>query len=248
MNAYLQLGQDQRAKAIVDERNSVPQLPDNYRLSAYTAFAAIPVRYAIERGDWAEAAALTVTPSPYAQAEGITRFGRALGAARSGDPAGAKRDVAELAKLREKLVAANDLYWAAQTETYAQAAEAWIALAERKPRPALTAMRAAADREDHTEKNVALENRLSPMRELLGEMLLVMGRPAEAQREFDASLQTVPNRFRSLAGAARAAASQRHEEDARAYYERLLALTQDADSERPAMLAARAYITKHSTP
>ena len=248
MNAYLQLGQDQRAKAIVDERNSVPQLPDNYRLSAYTAFAAIPVRYAIERGDWAEAAALTVTPSPHAQAEGITWFGRALGAARSGDPAGAKRDVAELARVREKLIAANDPYWAAQMETYAQAAEAWIALAERKPRPALTTMRAAADREDHTEKNVALENRLSPMRELLGEMLLEMGRPAEAQREFDASLQTVPNRFRSLAGAARAAASLRRAEDARAYCERLVALTQYADSERPAITAARAYITKHSTP
>jgi tetratricopeptide (TPR) repeat protein len=223
-------------------------LPGNYRLSAYTAFAAIPVRYAIERGAWTEAAALTVSPSPYAQAEGITWFGRALGAARSGDPAGAKRSVAELSKLREKLVVANEPYWAGQMEIYAQAAEAWVALAERKPRPALTAMRAAADREDHTEKNVALENRLSPMRELLGEMLLEMNRPADAQREFDASLQTVPNRFRSLAGAARAAASLRHEEDARAYHERLLALTQDADSERPAVVAARAYITKHSTP
>jgi hypothetical protein len=247
MNAYLQLGQDNRAKAIVDDRNSVPQLPDNYRLSAYTAFAAIPVRYAIERGDWAQAAALAVAPSPYAQADGITWFGRALGAARSGDPANAKRSLAELSRLREKLAAANDHYWAGQMEIYAQAAQAWIALAERKPRPALTAMRAAAEREDHTEKNVALENRVSPMRELLGEMLLEMGHPAEAQREFDVSLQTMPNRFRSLAGAARAADSLRHERDARAYYERLVALTQDADSERPAVLAARAYITKHST-
>lgn len=240
MNAYLQLGQDKRAKAIVDERNSVAQLPDNYRLSAYTAFAAIPVRYAIERGDWAQAAALKVAPSPYAQAEGITWFGRALGAARSGDPAGAKRSVAELTRVREKLAAANDHYWAGQMAIYEQAAQAWIALAERKPRPALTAMRAAADREDHTEKNVALENRLSPMRELLGELLLEMARPAEAQREFDASLQTVPNRLRSLAGATRAAASLRHEDDARTYNQRLLALTQDADSERPAILAARA--------
>jgi hypothetical protein len=247
MNAYLQLGQDKRAKAIVDERNSVPQLPGEYRLSAYTAFAAIPVRYAIERGDWAAAAALPVAPSPYPQAEAITWFGRALGAARSGDPASAKRSVAELSRLREKLVAANEHYWVAVMDGYSQAAEAWIALAERKPRPALTAMRAAADREDHIEKNVALENRLSPMRELLGELLLEMGRPAEAQREFDASLQTVPNRFRSLAGAARAATSLRHEEDARAYSERLLALTQDADSERPAVVAARAYIAHHST-
>lgn len=248
MNAYLQLGQDQKAKAIVDERNSVTQLPGDYRLSGHTAFAAIPVRFAIERGEWADAAALTPTPSPYPQAEAITWFGRALGAARSGDPAGAKRDVVELNRLRAKLAANNDEYWVTQTDIYTQAAEAWIALSEHRLRRAVAVMRAAADREDLAEKNVAMENRLSPMRELLGELLLEAGRPEEAQREFAASLQTVPNRYRSLAGAARAAGMLRHEEDARTYHERLIALTQDADSERPAILAARAYLTRHTSP
>jgi tetratricopeptide (TPR) repeat protein len=248
MNAYLQLGQDKKAKAIFDERNSVAQLPGDYRLSGHTAFAAIPVRYAIERGEWEEAAALAPTPSPYPQAEAITWFGRALGAARSGDPAGARRDLGELGRLRAKLAAANDEYWVTQLDIYTQAAEAWIALAEHRPRRAVSSMRASADREDHVEKNVAMENRLSPMRELLGELLLEAGRPEEAQREFDASLQTVPNRYRSLAGAARAAGLLKHEEDARAYHERLIALTQDADSERPAMLAARTYLMKHTSP
>jgi hypothetical protein len=248
MNAYLQLGQDRKAKAIVDERNAVRQLPGDYRLSGHTAFAAIPVRYAIERGEWAEAAVLTPTPSPYPQAEAITWFGRALGAARSDDPARAQRDVGELGRLRTKLADSNDEYWVTQLDIYIQAAEAWVALAEHRPRRALIAMRAAADREDRTEKNVAMENRLSPMRELLGELLLEAGRPDEAQREFDASLQTVPNRYRSLAGAARAAGLLRHEQDARAYHERLLALTQDADSERPAILAARAYVNNHGSP
>jgi tetratricopeptide (TPR) repeat protein len=248
MNAYLQLGQDKKARAIVDERNTVMQLPGDYRLSGHTAFAAIPVRYAIERGEWAEAATLTPTPSSYPQAEAITWFGRALGAARSDDPVRARRDVGELARLRAKLAAANDEYWVAQIDIYTQAAEAWIALAEHRPRRALIAMRAAADREDRTEKNVAMENRLSPMRELLGELLLEAGRPDEAQREFDASLQTVPNRYRSLAGAARAAGLLHHEQDALTYHERLLALTQDADSERAAILAARAYVGNHSSP
>jgi hypothetical protein len=248
MNAYLQLAQDQKAKAIVDERNTVQQLPGDYRLSGHTAFAAIPVRYAIERGEWAEAAALPVAPSVYPQAEAVAWFGRALGAARSGDPAHARRDLDELARLRAKLAAANDEYWLTQLDIYTQAAEAWIALAERRPRRAGVAMRAAADREDHTEKNVAMENRLSPMRELLGELLLELGKPDEAQREFEASLQTVPNRYRSLAGAARAAGLLRHEADARAYHERLLALTQDADSTRPAILAARAYLANRSSP
>jgi len=248
MNAYLQLGQDEKAKAIVDERNTVNQLSGDYRLSGHTAFAAIPVRYAIERGEWAEAAELPVAPSPYPQAEAITWFGRALGAARSGDPVDARRDVNELARLRAKLSAAKDEYWVAQLDIYTQAAEAWIALAEHRPRRALMSMREAADREDRTEKNVAMENRLSPMRELLGELLLEAGRPDEAQREFDASLQTVPNRYRSLAGAARASGLLRHEQDARTYHERLLTLTRDADSERPGILAARAYVSNHGSP
>jgi hypothetical protein len=248
VNAYLQLGQDKRAKAIVDERNSMTQLPGDYRLSGHTAFAAIPVRYAIERGEWAEAAALVPSPSPYPQAQAITWFGRALGAARSGDPTAARRSVAELAPLRAKLIAANEAYWAAQIDIYTLAAEGWIALAERRPRKAIASMRAAAEREDHEEKNVAMENRLSPMRELLGELLLEARRPEEAQREFAASLQVVPNRFRSLAGAARAAVLLKHEEDARVYHRRLLALTQDADTERPAMLAAREYLASRASP
>lgn len=247
MNAYLQIGQDKQAKAIVDERNSVSQLPREFRLSGHTAFAAIPVRYAIERGEWTEAAALAAAASPYPQAQAITSFGRALGAARSGDATAARRSLAELAPLRAKLVAANETYWAGQVDIYTLAAEAWISMAERRPRKAITSMRAAADREDHEEKNVAMENRLSPMRELLGELLLEARQPAQAQREFAASLQMVPNRFRSLAGAARAAAMLKHEEDARAYYERLLALTQDADTERSAMLEARAYLAKRAS-
>lgn len=246
-NAYLQLGQDRRAKAILDERNSVTGLPGDYRLSGHTAFAAIPVRYAIERGAWAEAAALSPAPSPYPQAEVVTLFGRALGAARSGDPAAARRSVAALAPLRAQLVAANESYWAAQVDIYALAAEGWIALAERRPHKAIAAMREAAQREDREEKNVAMENRLSPMRELLGEMLLEAGQPGQAQREFVASLQGVPNRFRSLAGAARASALLKHEEDARVYYARLLALTQNADTQRPAMLAAREYLAKRAS-
>jgi tetratricopeptide (TPR) repeat protein len=144
-------------------------------------------------------------------------------------------------------VAANETYWAEQVDIYTLAAEGWIAMAERHPRKAIASMRAAAEREDHEEKNVAMENRLSPMRELLGELLLEARQPAQAQREFDASLQVVPNRYRSLAGAARAAVMLKHEEDARAYYERLQALTQDAETERPAMVAARDYLAKRSS-
>ena len=244
-NAYLQLAQDKRARAIVDERNSVAELSPDYRYSGHTAFAAIPVRYAIERGAWAEAAALQVPRTPYPQAEAITWFGRALGAARSGDLADARRDIDEIARLRAELASAHDAYWIEQLDVQADAARAWIALGERRVDEAIASMRAAADREDRTEKNVAMENRLSPMRELLGELLLEASRPAEAQREFEVSLTSVPNRFRSLAGAGRAAALAGHKAQARLHYEQLLVLARDADSERAPLKAAREFLAKH---
>jgi tetratricopeptide (TPR) repeat protein len=244
-NAYLQLAQDKRARAIVDERNSVAELPPDYRYSGHTAFAAIPVRYAIERGAWAEAATLQVPHTPYPQAEAITWFGRALGAARSGDLADARRDIDEITRLRGELASTHDAYWMEQLDVQADAAKAWIALGERRLDEAIASMRAAADREDRTEKNVAMENRLSPMRELLGELLLEAGRPAEAQREFELSLTSVPNRFRSLAGAGRAAALAGHKAQARLHYEQLLVLARDADSDRPPLKAAREFLAKH---
>jgi hypothetical protein len=244
-NAYLQLAQDKRARAIVDERNSVAELPPEFRYSAHTAFAAIPVRYAIERGAWSEAAQLSPPRTPYAQAAAITWFGRALGAARSADLDGARRDVDEIVRLQAQLASAQDAYWAEQVDIQAEAARAWIALGERDMDSAIALMRSAADREDRTEKHVAMENRLSPMRELLGELLLQAGRPAEAQREFELSMKYRPNRFRSLAGAGRAADAAGHKTQARLYYGQLLALARDADGERAQIKMAREFLSKH---
>jgi hypothetical protein len=244
-NAYLQLAQDKAARAIVDERNSLAEFPPDYRLSGHTAFAAIPVRYAIERGAWAEAAVLPPPRTPYPQAEAITWFGRALGAARSENLADARRDCDEIARLRARLASADDAYWAEQLDIQAEAARAWIAFGERHADEAIASMRAAADREDRTEKHVAMENRLSPMRELLGELLLEAGRPAEAQRQFELSLESVPNRFRSLAGAGRAAALAGHKAQARLHFQQLLVLARDADSDRAPLKEARAFLAKH---
>jgi hypothetical protein len=241
-NAYLQLAQDQRAKAIVDARNSMSGYPAAIRYSGHTAFAAIPVRYAIERSAWAEAAALQPAPTPYPQAEAITWFGRALGAARSGDLAGARLDLGEIVRLRDQLAAAHDSYWTEQIDIQRKAAGAWIELGEKKIDEAVESMREAADREDRTEKHVAMENRLSPMRELLGEVLLEAKRPAEAAHEFEVSLRTAPNRFRSLAGAGQAADMSGDRARARIYYQQLVALARDADGERSALTRAREFL------
>ena len=100
--AYLQLGQDAKAKAVIDEMNAVTGFTETFLPGPY-ALAASPARYAVERGDWKAAAALQVRPSPLAQVQAITYFARALGAARSGNPEAAKADIAKLAELRDKL-------------------------------------------------------------------------------------------------------------------------------------------------
>lgn len=245
-NAYMQLAQDTRAKALVDQRNSIAVMPAGERITNHTAYATIPVRYAIERGAWAEAAALPPMTTPYKEAEAIIWFGRALGAARSGDPAGAKKDLAELSRLHQEISTTGDPYWAEQVGIQEAAATAWIALADKQTAQAITAMQDAADREDRTEKNVAMENRLSPMRELLGELLLEAGKPADALPQFERSLKTVPNRIRSLDGAARAAAQSGNRGVATSYYKQLLTLTAHADADRPALRAAREYVAANS--
>jgi hypothetical protein len=240
--AYLQLGQDRRAKEIVDMRNSVGVLTPNFRYTAHTAFAAIPVRYALDRSAWAEAAALPVMKTPYAQAEAISWFGRALGAARSRDAAAARADVESLRHLREKLLEEKEAYWADQADIQIKAAEAWIALAEGRAEEARAQMHMAADMEDRSEKHIAMENRLSPMRELLGELLLETGEPAGALEAFEASLKSAPNRYRSLAGAAKAALALGDKSKARSYYASLVAFAREADGERPDLVAARRFL------
>jgi tetratricopeptide (TPR) repeat protein len=241
-NAYLQLGQDQQAKRIVDARNSVPEFPADFRYSGHTAFAAIPVRYAFERSAWAEAAALAIPKTPFAQAEAISWFGRAVGAARNGELAKAKDAVDHLGMLKDRLGTVSDEYWAGQVAIQELASKAWIALVEGRKREAIVGMRQAADLEDRSGKHVAMENRLSPIRELLGELLLEAQEPAQALKEFETSLRNNPNRYRSFAGAAKAADRAGDIAQARSYYEKLVTLAGNTEPARPDLIAAKQYL------
>jgi tetratricopeptide (TPR) repeat protein len=241
-NAYLQLGQDRQAKTIVDARNSVAEYPAGFRYSGHTAFAAIPVRYAFERAAWVDAAALPIPKTPFAQAEAIAWFGRAIGAARSGDMTRAREAIDQLRVLKDRLAKANDDYWTGQVAIQEQAAEGWLALGEGRKRDAIAAMRQAADLEDRSGKHVAMENRLSPIRELLGELLLEANEPAQALKEFETSLRNNPNRYRSFAGAAKSAERTGDRTQARSYYEKLIALAAQADEGRPSLVAAKQYL------
>ncbi len=240
-NAYMQLAQDRKAAELLEPYRAVTE-PPPLLYPYHTGFAAAFVRYAFDRGAWAEAAALPVPKTPYPQAEAISWFGRAIGAARSGDFSAAKTDLERIQALGRKLADAGDAYWAEQVRIQETAAAAWIALAEGRRDEAVRLMRAAAALEDRTEKHIAMENRLSPMREMLGEMLLAVGQPEDAIREFEASLRVAPNRYRSIAGAAKAAESIGDRQAARAWYEQLLQLTAEADTERSEIRTARTFL------
>ena len=197
--AYLQLGQDDKAKAVVDEMRTVTGFSETFIPGPY-AEAASPARYALERGDWKAAEELTVRPSPLANVQAITYFARALGAARAGDPEAAKRDIARLGELRDKLREAKDAYWSEQVDIQARVASAWVLYAEGKKDDALKAMSDAANAEDRTEKHPVTPGVPKPARELYGEMLLDSGDAKEALTAFEATLKKEPNRLGAYAG------------------------------------------------
>ncbi len=242
--AYLQLGQDEKAKATIDEMMTVTGLTGAYLPGPY-ALAISPARYAIERGDWKAAADLEVRPSPLAHVQAITYFARALGAARSGNPEAAKADIAKLAELRDKLRDAKDAYWSEQVDIARQVATAWVLYAEGKPDDALTAMSAAADAEDKTEKHPVTPGVPKPARELYGVMLLESGKASDALTAFEATLKKEPNRLGAYAGAAMAADKSGEITKAREYYGKVVAIAEGADKTRGEVADAQAFLQKH---
>jgi tetratricopeptide (TPR) repeat protein len=239
--AYLQLGQDAKAKALLDEMPSVTGFTETFLVGPY-AVAVSPARYAIERDDWKAAASLEVRPSPLAQVQAISYFARALGAARSGNPEAAKADIAKLGELRDKLREAKDGYWSEQVDIQQKIASAWVLYAEGKYDDALKAMSAAADAEDKTEKHPVTPGVPKPARELYGVMLLERGMPNEALAAFEATLKKEPNRLGAYVGAAKAAEKAGDSNKARTYYEKVVAIAADADKTRTDVADARARL------
>jgi tetratricopeptide (TPR) repeat protein len=247
--AYLQTCQDQEAKGIVEEAASVSRVDQQVFQAAY-AFAAIPARYALERRRWSEAAALQVQPAwfpwmRFRYGEAITHFARALGSARSGDPAKARADIGRLTAVENELRQIQEGYdWSTQVEVQRLAALAWVEHAEGDQQRALRSMQAAADLEDKTEKHPVTPGPVLPARELLGELLMELDQPAGALPEFEKALQTSPNRFNAIYGAGRAAELSRDRKRADERYSELLQLCEHAEAQRLEIQNARAFLQR----
>jgi tetratricopeptide (TPR) repeat protein len=237
--AYLQLGKDSEARRVVGELQAVAKFSGARNYGRDTGMMAPASRYVLERAAWSEAANLAVPPDLYTYAEAIPRFTRAVGAAKTGNAAMAKEEIERLQALSKS---AENSYWAEQIQALVLAASAWRAQAEGRKDEALKLMRGAADLEDSTEKHVAMENRIYPMREMLGDLLMELGQPAAALQAYEASLRVAQNRMRGFYGAAKAARAAGDSGKARAYFEKLAALGKNADPERAELREAKAFL------
>lgn len=235
--AYLQTGQDEAARRV---RDSLPEIAARFDPKAviggaggpavgYFALAAIPARYALERQDWKQASQLVVRETPFPHTDAMTWFARGLGAARLGELAAANESVTALEQARDRLLRANENYWALQVEIQEFAVRAWVALGAGRKAEALRQMKSAAELEDGTEKSAVTPGPLAPARELLGEMLLEMNEPAQALQQFEATLRKEPGRFRALYGAAHAAQLSANHDTSQKYFRDLMKVCAHAD-------------------
>jgi tetratricopeptide (TPR) repeat protein len=243
--SYLQEAQDAEAKKIVDIAAKVRKTNPELEFSAAYALAAIPTRYAFERNDWATAANLPIPNVPHWSSfpfmEALIEYGHALGRAHTGDLDGARKAIARMQQLRDATKHPKFDYFKSHLDVQMQAASAWIAVAEGKKNEAVDILRQAAESEDTLGKHPVSPGAFVPIREQLGTLLLEMGQPMEAQREFEAALKIYPGRFRGLYGAGRAAEQSGDNENASRYYAKLAAQTAKANGSRDELNHVREF-------
>jgi len=245
--SLLQGGQDEDAAALVKEVSQISKIqPDN--LTGSYVLAVVPARYAMERRSWAEAAALVPRPSAFPYTEAVTYWAKAMGYAHTGDFVAARQSLNKVQAIRDQLRQSRQDYWADQTEVLVREDSAWLAHAQTKhgdnEDQTIALMRSAADLESSMAKHPITPGAVLPAAELLGDLLLELNRPAEALLAYETSLQSAPERFHSLAGAARAAELAGDGVRARRYYSKLLNNCAHSQTARSELSVARTYLAK----
>ncbi len=241
--AYLQSGREAEAGKIIEEVKAMPPMHDMYgmgfdpRTFAMTEFPAV---YDLELRHWSDAAALQPVDGASTGDHAITYWARAIGAARSGNVAQAKKDLAEIENIRQKLIAEKKTDPAEAVEQDYQEASAWVAHAESKDDEAIATLRKLADKND----KLGDEPEGIPAREMLADLLLEAKRPQQALVEYQTDLKLNPNRFNGLYGAARAAEQSGKQSEADEYYAMLLKTCEGGSSTRPELNRAKELLAK----
>jgi len=241
--AYLQSGRETDAVHLIDEVKAMPPMKDMYGLGfdpRVYVLVVFPARYSLELHHWSDAAALEPVPDADAGDTAITYWARAIGAARSGNGAEARKDVAEIAIIHRTLVHQKKKYFAAAVEQDGKEATAWADYADGKQDAALNSLRAVAEKQEaEGDEPLAI-----PAREMLADMLLDMNRPEQALAEYEADLKFNPNRFDGVYGAAHAAELAGNSDKANTYYAELVKICDGSGSTRPELSHARQLLAQ----
>ena len=243
--AHLQTGADAAAAAQLKRLHETAKLEPTFK----TAFhlASTRARYTLERRAWDEAAGLaprepaTLDWDRFAWPEAIVVFARGLGAARLGNAAGARTAVERLEALEGAVSKAGEALFARNVRVLWLELSGWLAHLEGKRESAVTLMREAVELESSTPKHAVTPAPTLPAGELLGDLLMEQGRPADGLDAYKQSIGSHPRRLNSILGAARAAKALSDDPQARRYYRELIDLVKGGT--RPSILAeAEAYL------
>ena len=201
--AYLQSGRDEDAIQIIQQLKNSPTLNSADFKIAY-ASTAMPIRYLVERGQWADAANIVPPAGAPPHVVAIAVWARGLGFARTKQVDQARIEINRLRQLEEQLRTSGNDYWATQVEILRREVTAWSAQADKNPDEATTMMRTSADEEDAIEKLPVTPGPILPAREQLGYLLLEQNHPDQALKEFNTALANAPGRRNAIKGAAQA--------------------------------------------
>jgi tetratricopeptide (TPR) repeat protein len=251
MYAYLQLGRDQEALAVISELKAVP---GPYQSSPAVAYplAASEVRYAIERRDWNSLSIIeSRVPShypwdQYPHYEALTHFGKGLGAARAGNLVEAEAALDRLLALQANMGDVKDKeYWSNQKDIEITGVKAWIAFKKGDHQRALELMKKAADMESATYLHGVTAGYLMPANELLADLMLELDMYPEALAQYEFALQTTANKLNALYGAGVAAEKVGDQDKAHEYFTKVVENT--VGSDRPIRKWALEYLKKYTT-
>jgi hypothetical protein len=244
--AYLQKGDNMRAADLYEYIKTIYEMPSDMDKIAYH-FAAAPVRIALENKQWEKAMHVSVHSSTvnwnlFPWQKSLQSFARVLGAVHMGELKMAERELDSLQSFRQELLTMEEQDKAKQVMIQIKSAQAWIHYAKGNNGEAIALMIESADIEDITLKHAVTPGEVLPARELLGDMLLDMNKPAQALEAYVLDLKGHPNRFNGIYGAAVAAKNLSDQIKAAKYFEELLNLTDGVDSDRLELEEAREYL------
>ncbi len=236
--AYLQLGQDEKAKEVVKQLDTLKEPLFENAATVY-GLAATHARILLEEHNWAEAAKIARPDTNqlmwknFPQYEALIWYARGIGGARNGQLVVATEAIQQLQKLEESMGDSPDnKYWRQQIANQKHAVKSWYYYLRESFDNALDLMQNTTELEESSVKTPNTPGALLPASELYGDLLMVTNQPSEALTAYETSLSSNPNRLNALYGAAQAAEKMGDAAKAKEYYSKLLALKGNASSTR----------------